>query len=101
MSNARHVFSCSFAYEEPLLRVNEIARIHNCSRTDVLETLLQMYNAESFSAELPKFLNKKKEQKKALLAESRKKRNETKELATLLNNNPELLERLKRELAND
>lgn len=91
----------AFNTPEPLEQVNEIARIHNCSRTDTVMTLLAMYSADVFSKELPKTLDKRKLEKKMLIEESKRKRKEARELAVLLNDNPELLERLKKELAND
>lgn len=100
-ANQRHVFSCSFPTEEPLKQVNEIARHHNCSRNDVIETFLMMYTPELFSETLPKFIEKKKQIKRKTMEVVREKRKQTKEITELLKNNPELLDKLKKELADD
>jgi hypothetical protein len=97
----KFTLSMAFNTTEPLEQVNEISRIHNCARTDTVMTLLAMYDADAFSKQLPKTIEKRKQEKKILIEESKRKRRETQELAALLNKNPELLERLRKELAND
>lgn len=97
----KFTLSMAFNTNEPLEEVNEIARIHNCSRTDAVMTLLAMYDKDTFSRTLPSVLEKRKAQKKELIEESKRKRHEAKKIAAMLDKNPELLEQLRKELADD
>ena len=97
----RHPLTIVFNTRDTIDTIDSIARKHNASRTETLNTLLALYDEDAFNKELPNTVSKMAEQKKTLLEQAKANRRETRRLATLLNNNPELLEKLKKELANE
>jgi hypothetical protein len=97
----RHSLSIIFNSKDPIDIFDDIAKKHNSSRTETFHTLLEIYNEDEFNKALPNAKKKMADRKKALLDQAKANRRETRRLATLLNNNPELLEKLKKELANE
>jgi DNA-binding transcriptional regulator YbjK len=97
----RYPLTIVFNTRETIDTIDSIARKHNASRTETLNTLLALYDEDTFNKELPNVLTKMAEKKKALLEQTQANRKETRKLAALLNDNPELLAKFKRELANE
>ena len=79
--------------------INKITKAYNCSRGDVIEVLLRhFYNDEKFAQELQTWKVEKASIREAHLESNRKASVEKKRIMRLLQDNPDLMEKLQASL---
>ena len=91
--------SVVFGSKFPIDKINELIAKHECSRADVLEVFLRhFYTPQEFGKRLSEWLTEKQKIRQETLQANREKLKEGRRLVKLLQDNPEMMEKLKKEL---